>query len=78
MGDRAVSIQHVGTYLNDHLMGATAAVELLEGLESAHADTDLSSTLAGLRADILADKAELEALIDRLECARSPLRRAAG
>jgi hypothetical protein len=67
---------HLATYLNDHLSGATAAVDLLEHLERSHAD--LAPALAALRRDIELDRRELEALIGRLGASRSRARQAAG
>jgi hypothetical protein len=55
---------HLATYLNDHLAGSTAALELLEHLERGHAD--LASFLNALRRDIEEDRKELEALIARV------------
>jgi hypothetical protein len=69
--------QHAATYLNDHLAGSVAALELLEHLERAHAGTPVASFAAGLRADILADRQQLEALMTRLEVAASRPRKAA-
>jgi hypothetical protein len=66
---------HLGTYLNDHLAGAVAALELLEHLEGTH--PDLAPALGALRHDIEEDKKELEAQIARLGAARSPIRQAA-
>jgi hypothetical protein len=65
----------LATYLNDHLSGATAAVELLEHMEGAHAD--LSPFLKSLRHDIELDRKELEALIGRIGASRSAVRQAA-
>jgi len=73
-----MSDQHLATYLNDHLAGAAAALELLAHLEGAHADTALGRVLAGLRADIDADRRELEALMGRLQVAVSLPRKAVG
>lgn len=58
--------EHIGAYLNDHLAGSVVALELLKNLETAHHGTELERLLFGLRADILADRHELEALMDRL------------
>src|SRR5215212_3329376 len=68
--------KHIATYLNDHLAGSTAALELLEHLESAHAGTEVVRFAAELRADVAADRQELEALMDRLQVAQSRTRRA--
>ena len=63
--------EHLATYLNDHLSGAVAAVELLEHLERAHAGTPLARTLAELRVAIEADRATLESLMVRLDVTES-------
>jgi hypothetical protein len=57
---------HLATYLNDHLAGAVAAIELLTHIEAAHAGTATAHFLAELRADVEADRQELEALMGRL------------
>lgn len=62
---------HVATYLNDHLAGSEAALELLEHLEQAHAAEPVARFAAELRADILADRRELEALMARLQITAS-------
>jgi hypothetical protein len=66
---------HLATYLNDHLAGATAALELLEHLEGAH--PDLAAFLRQLRRDIEEDRADLVALIDRVGAEPGTMRRAA-
>ena len=68
--------KHLATYLNDHLAGSEAALELLEHLAVAQADTPLKSFLDELRADVLADRQELEALMARLHVAESRPRKA--
>lgn len=69
--------EHIATYLNDHLAGATGALELLEHLEKEHADTEVGRLASGLRADVEADRQALESLMERLEVARSRTRKAA-
>ena len=69
--------EYLATYLNDHLAGSVVALELLEDLEATQAGTGMARIIAQLRADIVADRQELEALIDRLNFARSSPRRAA-
>lgn len=66
----------LATYLNDHLSGSTAALELLEHLEQTHAD--LAPFLRNLRHDIELSRKELESLIARLGATRSAPRRAVG
>lgn len=67
----------LATYLNDHLAGSVAALELLEHLERPHEGSPLAAFVAGLRADIAEDQRELEALIARLGITQSPARKAA-
>ncbi len=57
---------HLATYLNDHLAGSEAALDLLDHLEKEHAGTQVAMLASGLRQDIEADRRELEALMDRL------------
>ena len=68
---------HLATYLNDHLSGSVAALELLERLEGAHAGTDLALALAGLRAGIEADRQDLERLMRQQQIGASLPRQAA-
>jgi hypothetical protein len=68
--------KHLAIYLNDHLAGATGALELLTHLETAHADTPVGDVLMQLHAEIEADRKELEHLIDRLDITVSGLRKA--
>jgi hypothetical protein len=70
--------KHIATYLNDHLAGSGAALELLEHLETEHAGTDLERFAAELRADVEADRQELEAIMDRLQITESRTRKATG
>lgn len=67
----------IATYLNDHLSGAAAALELLEHLEERHAGTDLGRVAAELRAEIAADRDELSGLMERLGVSQSRTRKAA-
>jgi hypothetical protein len=68
--------KQIATYLNDHLAGSVAALELLENLEAAHAGMPLARFLVELREDITADRQELEALMSRLHVAQSRTRKA--
>ncbi|HEX7941938.1 MAG TPA: hypothetical protein VF488_09020 [Gemmatimonadaceae bacterium] len=68
--------EHLATYLNDHLAGAVAALDLMEHLEKAYTDPVMSRFFAELRADVEADRRTLESLMDRLRIGRSTPRRA--
>jgi hypothetical protein len=67
---------HLATYLNDHLAGAVAALELLEHLEKAHAGAPVGRALIELRADIDADRETLASLMKRLQVTESRPRKA--
>ena len=70
--------EHIATYLNDHLAGSMAAVELLEHLETVHAGSGVGQEVAKLRAEIEADRQELRAIMGRLEVDESRARKASG
>ena len=63
--------EYLATYLNDHLAGSVAAIELLEHLEAAYADTTIARFFTELREEIAADRRELEGLMGRLHVAES-------
>jgi hypothetical protein len=66
------------TYLNDHLAGSVVALELLDYLEEDGAGTAQASTLAGVHAEIVADRQELEAFMAQLGITVSAPRKATG
>ncbi|MBV9124424.1 MAG: hypothetical protein JO112_13775 [Planctomycetes bacterium] len=68
---------YLATYLNDHLAGSTAGLELLEHLFQVEAGTPVAHFAAGLHAEIAADRRELEALMTRWGVPMSRPRRAA-
>jgi hypothetical protein len=68
--------EYLATYLNDHLAGSVAAMELLDQLEKEHAGTPLQRFFAELRADVLADRQELKALMSGLQIDESSARKA--
>src|SRR5436853_3618361 len=70
-GRQDVSQHYLATYLNNHVAGAVAALELLDHLERAHAGTPTERFLAELRSDIGADRRELERLMARWHVAIS-------
>jgi hypothetical protein len=67
----------LGAYLNDHLAGAAAAMELIDKLHSAN-DGEFGAYLAGLQRDVEADRAALEQVMDTLGITRSAIKEAGG
>lgn len=67
--------RHLATYVNDHLAGSVVALQLLEHPKTLGRARILGHFLAELRADILADRKELEALMGRLRIGKSITRR---
>jgi hypothetical protein len=51
------------TYLNDHLAGSVAAVELVERATHAHEETELGRFFQGLGEEIKADQETLRDLL---------------
>ncbi len=66
--------KHLSTYLNDHLAGSVAAIELLEHLAEIYADTEEGVFAAGMRDEILADRKVLEQLMAELDISQSKTR----
>ncbi len=68
---------HIATYLNDHLAGATGAVELLEHLEKERAGTEVGRLAAELHAEVETDRQALKSIMERLQVSQSRTRKAA-
>ena len=68
---------NLATYLNDHLAGAVAALELLDHLETAHAGAPVARALSELRTEIDADREVLQSLMTQLQVRESKPRKAA-
>jgi hypothetical protein len=65
----------LATYLNDHLAGATAGVELARRLRASNEDDpEFGPALAEVCAEIEADRETLKAVIDRLGVGQSKLK----
>lgn len=67
------SDEALGEYLNHHLAGAAAGLELAEAAAARNAGTPVGDFLAGLTEDIEADRSTLAGLIERLDYKRSVL-----
>src|SRR5437763_9090230 len=68
---------NLATYLNDHLAGSVAAIELIDDLTKCCADESLNRFLADLKCDIESDQKILEQLIARADESESVLRKTA-
>lgn len=64
-------------YLNDHLAGATGGVELARRVRSSNRGTPRGDVLEGICADIEADRATLEMVMQRLSIKRDTAKIAA-
>jgi hypothetical protein len=66
-----MSEANLATYLNDHLAGSAGAIDLIEHLLATQEATSIGRFLEELRSDVLADRQQLEALMDRLQIDKS-------
>jgi hypothetical protein len=65
-------------YLNDHLAGSAAGVELAEKLRDNNQGTELGKAMVALHHDITEDRETLEELMRHLDVERHPVKEAAG
>ena len=68
----------LAAYLNDHLAGAAAGIELAEKLRDNNQGTELGKDMVALHHDITQDRDALEELMRQLEVERHPVKEAAG
>jgi hypothetical protein len=68
----------LGVYLNDHLAGSAAGIELAGKLRDNHKGTELGEAMAALHRDITQDRDALEELMGHLEVDRHAVKEAAG
>jgi hypothetical protein len=73
-----IATESLGVYLNDHLGGAEAGVEMAEKLRSRNDGTPFGGVMAQLVLEIKEDRATLENLMDRLGIERNPSKLTAG
>ena len=73
-----MATQPLTTYLNDHLAGSVAALELLEHLIERHADMPWAGSLTELRGEIEQDQTSLRDLLQRLGEAESATKKTLG
>lgn len=72
-----MSTKTLSTYLNDHLAGSVAALELLDHLAEIHSDPDRKRFFIGLRAEVEEDQRVLQQLLETVGGKESPVRKAA-
>jgi hypothetical protein len=70
--------ERLHTYLNDHLAGSVAAIELLDDLIEHHSEDRFGKFFTDLRDDIRADQEKLRDLLEKIGGKESALRKAAG
>lgn len=68
--------EDLATYLNDHLAGSAAALELLDDLQAIYSDTPIGPFFSKLHADITADREILESVMQHLQVKESGVRQA--
>jgi hypothetical protein len=69
---QTVTASSLGAYLNDHLAGSKAAMELVTRCRADHEGTPLGETLSRLATEIAADRVTLQDLMGRLEIRSHP------
>jgi hypothetical protein len=73
-----MSSHHLDTYLNDHLAGSVAAIEMLIHVAEKHSDLVDAPTILAIKRDVEEDRGTLEALMRRLGIDHSATRKAIG
>ena len=68
--------ERLHTYLNDHLAGSVAAIELLDDLIEHHSEDRFGKIFRDLRDEIEADQETLRNLIRKLGAKESAVRKA--
>ena len=68
----------LASYLNDHLAGSAAALDLLQRMRDANEGNEVGKTVADLHEAIEQDRAALETIMESLDVGVSSLRQAGG
>lgn len=76
--DPRQSISGLNTYLNDHLAGATAALDLLDHIIDTAGSSPDAAFFRDLRAEIAGDRATLESVLEHAGGSKSGVRQAGG
>jgi hypothetical protein len=72
-----MSSKTLRTYLNDHLAGSVAALELLDHLADLHPDPEGKRFFTGLRLEVEEDRRVLQQLLEKVGGKESTVRKAA-
>jgi hypothetical protein len=73
-----MSDKHLSIYLNDHLGGSAAGVELAKRTSSSNRGTEFGEPLARIAREIDEDRATLEEIMRDLQIQKNPLKEVAG
>ena len=73
-----MNVDALAVYLKDHLAGSAAGLDLAQRLQAETDGTELGEVMAGLVADIQADRETLEKLMKKLGVDQGGLKQAAG
>lgn len=68
----------IHTYLNDHLAGSAAALDLIEALKNQVEDDDFRAALEGVHGEILEDRETLVSIMERLGIAQTTVKQLGG
>ena len=69
-------MDNLSTYLNDHLAGSVAALNMIDHLIDTYEKKPLAQFFRDLRAEIAADQAKLQGLVDKLDKKHNAIRKA--
>ena len=72
------AVDHLGTYLNDHLGGATAGAAMARRLEEAVRGTPYAAALGPIAKDIEEDLETLRGLVEEVGVGQNPVKQAVG
>jgi len=71
-------MDNLSTYLNDHLAGSVAALNMIDHLIDTYEEKPLAQFFRDLRGGIAADQAKLQGLVEKLEKKKNNAIRKAG
>jgi hypothetical protein len=69
-------MDNLSTYLNDHLAGSVAALNMIDSLIDTYEEKPLAQFFRDLRAEIAADQAKLQGLVEKFDKEHNAIRKA--